>query len=53
MALQAEHFQTYYDYLPDAVFNGHGHGLIQAIIRKRAENGDGTWQHHQYPIATK
>jgi hypothetical protein len=38
MALQAEHFQTYYDYLPDAVFNGHGHGLIQAIIRKRAEN---------------
>ena len=38
MALQAEHFQTYYDYLPDAVFNGHGHGLIQAIIRKREEN---------------
>ena len=38
MALQAEHFQTYYDYLPDAVFNGHGRGLIQAIIRKREEN---------------
>jgi uncharacterized Rossmann fold enzyme len=32
MALQAEHFQTYYDYLPDATFTGHGHGLIQAII---------------------
>jgi uncharacterized Rossmann fold enzyme len=38
MALQAEHFQTYYDYLPDAVFNGHGHGLIQAIIKKREQN---------------
>ena len=38
MALQAEHFQTYYDYLPDAVFNGHGRGLIQAIIKKRADN---------------
>jgi hypothetical protein len=38
MALQAEHFQTYYDYLPDAVFNGHGHGLIQAIIKKRKQN---------------
>ena len=38
MALQAEHFQTYYDYLPDAAFTGHGHGLIQAIIKKRSEN---------------
>ena len=38
MALQAEHFQTYYDYLPDATFNGHGHGLIQAIIKKRRQN---------------
>ena len=38
MALQAEHFQTYYDYLPDAVFNGHGHGLIQAIIKMREQN---------------
>jgi uncharacterized Rossmann fold enzyme len=38
MALQAEHFQTYYDYLPDATFNGHGHGLIQAIIKKREQN---------------
>jgi uncharacterized Rossmann fold enzyme len=38
MALQAEHFQTYYEYLPDAVFNGHGHGLIQAIIKKREQN---------------
>jgi uncharacterized Rossmann fold enzyme len=38
MALQAEHFQTYYDYLPDATFNGHGHGLIQAIIKKRQQN---------------
>jgi uncharacterized Rossmann fold enzyme len=38
MALQAEHFQTYYDYLPDATFTGHGHGLIQAIIKKRSQN---------------
>jgi uncharacterized Rossmann fold enzyme len=38
MALQAEHFQTYYDYLPDATFVGHGHGLIQAIIKKREQN---------------
>jgi uncharacterized Rossmann fold enzyme len=38
MALQAEHFQTYYDYLPDAVFYPFGHGLIQAIIKKREEN---------------
>ena len=38
MALQAEHFQTYYDYLPDAVFHGHGRGLIQAIINKRQQN---------------
>ena len=38
MALQAEHFQTYYDYLPDATFTGYGHGLIQAIIKKREQN---------------
>ena len=38
MALQAEHFQTYYEYLPDATFTGHGHGLIQAIINKRSQN---------------
>lgn len=38
MALQAEHFQTYYEYLPDASFTGHGHGLIQAIINKRSQN---------------
>jgi uncharacterized Rossmann fold enzyme len=38
MALQAEHFQTYYDYLPDATFNGYGRGLIQAIIKKREQN---------------
>ena len=38
MALQAEHFQTYYDYLPDATFNAHGRGLIQAIIKKREQN---------------
>jgi len=38
MALQAEHFQTYYDYLPDARFYPFGHGLIQAIIKKREEN---------------
>ena len=39
MALQAEHFQTYYDYLPDATYEAYGHGLIQAIIKKRTENG--------------
>jgi len=39
MALQAEHFQTYYDYLPDAQYYGFGHGLIQAIIKKREQNG--------------
>ena len=38
MALQAEHFQTYYDFLPDAAFIGYGHGLIQAIIEKRQQN---------------
>ena len=38
MALQAEHFQTYYDYLPDAIFNAYGRGLIQAIIKKREQN---------------
>jgi uncharacterized Rossmann fold enzyme len=38
MALQAEHFQTYYDYLPDATFKAHGRGLIQAIIKKRKQN---------------
>lgn len=38
MALQAEHFQTYYDYLPDSHYYGFGHGLIQAIIKKREEN---------------
>lgn len=35
MALQAEHFQTYYEWLPDAKFYGFGEGLIQAIIKKR------------------
>ena len=40
MALQAEHFQTYYEYLPDATFAGHGHGLIQAIIAQRSKNMD-------------
>ena len=39
MALQAEHFQTYYDYLPDSHYYGYGHGLIQAIIKKREQNG--------------
>jgi uncharacterized Rossmann fold enzyme len=39
MALQAEHFQTYYDYLPDSHYYGFGHGLIQAIIKKREQNG--------------
>ena len=38
MALQAEHFQTYYDAIPDAQFYGYGHGLIQSIIAKREKN---------------
>lgn len=38
MALQAQHFQTHYDWLPDATFYPYGHGLIQAIIRKREAN---------------
>jgi uncharacterized Rossmann fold enzyme len=39
MALQAEHFQTYYDAIPDAVFYPYGHGLIQAMILQREKNG--------------
>ena len=38
MALQAQHFQDYYDMIPDAVYYPYGHGLIQAIIKKRMEN---------------
>ena len=38
MALQAEHFQTYYDWLPDAQFYAFGDGLIPAIIRQREKN---------------
>lgn len=38
MALQAQHFQMHYDWLPDAQFYPFGHGLIQAIIRKREQN---------------
>lgn len=38
MALQAEHFQTYYDFLPDIQFYAFGKGLIQAIIKLREEN---------------
>ena len=37
MALQAEHFQTYYDYLPDAVFHGHGRGLIHYSVSGATE----------------
>ena len=38
MALQAQHFQNYYDWLPDAQFYPYGHGLLQAMIRKREQN---------------
>lgn len=37
MALQAQDFQTYYDYLPDVNFYAFGDGLIQDIIRQRDE----------------
>ncbi len=37
MALQAQEFQNYYDWMPDAQFDGYGHGLIPAIIQKRAK----------------
>lgn len=37
MALQAQDFQSYYDWLPDAEFYGFGDGLIQDIIEERAE----------------
>lgn len=35
MALQAQSFQDCYMLLPDAKFTGYGHGLIQALIKKR------------------
>ena len=35
MALQAQHFQRYFDCIPDAQFYGYGDGLIQEIIRQR------------------
>lgn len=38
MALQAQHFQEHYEWMPDANFYAFGEGLIQAIIRKRTEN---------------
>lgn len=37
MALQAQHFQKYFDCIPDAQFYGFGDGLIQDIIRQREE----------------
>lgn len=40
MALQAQHFQDYFDYLPDATFQAYGHGLIQAILQKRKKNAE-------------
>lgn len=38
MALQAQHFQNHYDWMPDATFYPFGDGLIQSIIRKRDQN---------------
>ena len=38
LVLQAQSFQGHYDWMPDATFKGYGHGLVQAIIRKREEN---------------
>tara|TARA_R110000868_G_scaffold176513_3_gene414239 strand:- start:10078 stop:11724 length:1647 start_codon:yes stop_codon:yes gene_type:complete len=51
MALQAEHFQDYYDWIPDAHFYGYGHGLIQTIIKKRAENATELQAIHDAPPA--
>ena len=39
MALQAQQFQNYYEWMPDAQYYPYGHGLIQAMIKKREENG--------------
>jgi len=49
MALQAEHFQTYYDWIPDAQFYGFGRGLIQAIIQKREDNAQELQRVHDLP----
>lgn len=38
MALQAQDFQSYYDWLPDANFYAFGEGLIPDIIRQREKN---------------
>lgn len=40
MALQAEHFQNYFEWMPDAQYYPYGHGLIQAILKKREQNGE-------------
>jgi hypothetical protein len=40
MALQAQSFQDCYSLLEDARFTGYGHGLIQAIIAKRAVDSE-------------
>lgn len=37
MALQAQHFQTYFDCLPGASYSVYGGGLLSAIINKRAQ----------------
>lgn len=39
MALQAEHFQLYFDAIPDAQYYPFGEGLIPAILRRRESNG--------------
>ena len=38
MALQAQHFQDYYTWMPDGHFYPFGHGLLQAIIKMRDSN---------------
>lgn len=49
MALQAEHFQTYYEWIPDAQFYGFGKGLIQAIIQKHEDNAQELQRLHEMP----
>jgi len=40
MALQAEHFQGYYEWIPDAQFYAYGKGLIPEMIRQRDRNAN-------------
>lgn len=49
MALQAEHFQAYFDFLPDAQFIPFGDGLIPALIRAREQQAERLATAHAQP----